>query len=1210
MKSNLTLIQPIEYNNLFSSYHNDVKTTKNKNYNLPKITKLFSSTNSNQDKSFNNFKIKLKPNKLSNVINENKNYAYPLLNMSINNRTMTKTTTNLESITYNIDKLYNTNNNSSLNKKFNNERNDNIHKLKMVYFNLFNIKTGKNNHPIINLDSFFNSIDDFELENNEEDKKLSKKLNEINNKSIIKIKSIFNETKFDKLNNDLESMNRIQQSKLYKFSEKLLNKYKYRNNISKDENNSPNKSKKKTNLISNNVFFDWILDNVKRKIELKNEYNQHLTTVWIQNLINDEIKELKNRFVDFRKSLNLSNYLEKEKKNYYSTNSKIINKKDDSYFTESTYRTNLNQSQRKSSMNNNSNIISNYNSSYDHDDIQKLNFIQNYTITEMNAGFDFFTSKLNKLKIIKPINTKNIIDFILKKNIKFNDISRKSNKNLNKINLKSSLIKSKNKKELNNEYKTENSSLIKNLYINNPRSNRIKNFKLNFPDDINSKISIINHELNSIINRISPVKKNVDIIEKINIIKKSNNDFVNNENVHDAENSFSSIKKAKSKYKERHSINYLPDHFSSFKELNVKLSINKINSRRILTPKKQYYAKRGSDTGKIPKFNEIIYKNIVKSLFKDGIYKSKNEESSDDSSNSEEDRYSSSETYESEDDDYNKDNNLNINEKKKRKTKIKIKKKKKNNRKINNNMTNENNVKDKKNKKSNKLKKKKKSSKEKISKKSKKEKTKKEKNEQEIMNKIEKNDLIKELNQKFFLKKGKRNRFTSEDINELKKLFTKKKNRKSELKTYIPRKSIIEDGKINVQIEEEDEPTIYSISNNSNEDEEINENLQIKNEVDIMNILLSNNESKNLFNLIFEFKKQLRKKDKNEEDKKIIKESKNHIKETVNKYFETLISKLPVNNIKYEGVHLNILNELELLQRYGLYTRKDLNKLVKKSLELRYDEEDKKPKRYSKFYYYDDYDDYFGDKSEKKQRIMKKSASTEVLSKKNKNKKFGNLIFDNLKTKFKQKKKKLIYNNSYLFKDNHSDYDEQNKFIIKKEIQEILNKEYNEMIKTKKEEIMKEKKRKNREFYLAKKVPFKKRTIRRNNIVRLTDELINDDLLNKNNIDKEALKRELEKEKERDKKIYEFFGKIQNLKKYKRNSLDEVKLNQFLDQQIEEKLKNKTHQRLYNFLEEFNLNRLRAKNINFSLNKRIGYVSPIIFTSPNENNSSGDYKKL
>ena len=42
-------------------------------------------------------------NKLSNVINDSKCSVYPLLNTSINNRTMTKTSTHLDSINYNLD---------------------------------------------------------------------------------------------------------------------------------------------------------------------------------------------------------------------------------------------------------------------------------------------------------------------------------------------------------------------------------------------------------------------------------------------------------------------------------------------------------------------------------------------------------------------------------------------------------------------------------------------------------------------------------------------------------------------------------------------------------------------------------------------------------------------------------------------------------------------------------------------------------------------------------------------------------------------------------------------------------------------------------------------------------------------------------------------------------------------------------------------------
>ena len=275
MKSNLILIQPTEYNNLFSSYHNDVNTNKTKNNNLPKITKLFTMTNSKQNKVYNNLKLKLKSNKFNNIINDSRHFQYPILNISINNKTMTKASTNLESASYNLDKFYNTNN-YNLIKKINNERKNNIQQLKMVYLDLFNFKSKASNDSLLNFDSFFNSIDNFEIMNNEEKEKLSQKLYEINNKSIIKIKNIFNETNFEKLNNDFRLINDIPQTQLNKFSKKLLNIYKDNNNLNIDANssfNSFNKSQEKHSFKTNNVFFDWILDNVKHKIELKNEYN-------------------------------------------------------------------------------------------------------------------------------------------------------------------------------------------------------------------------------------------------------------------------------------------------------------------------------------------------------------------------------------------------------------------------------------------------------------------------------------------------------------------------------------------------------------------------------------------------------------------------------------------------------------------------------------------------------------------------------------------------------------------------------------------------------------------------------------------------------------------------------------------------------------------------------------------------------------------------
>ena len=67
--------------------------------------------------------------------------------------------------------------------------------------------------------------------------------------------------------------------------------------------------------------------------------------------------------------------------------------------------------------------------------------------------------------------------------------------------------------------------------------------------------------------------------------------------------------------------------------------------------------------------------------------------------------------------------------------------------------------------------------------------------------------------------------------------------------------------------------------------------------------------------------------------------------------------------------------------------------------------------------------------------------------------------------------------------------------------------------------------------------------------------------------------------------------------------MNEANINAFIDQQIEENIKTKNHQRLYQFLEEFNLNRTRAKFNSDNNNKKIGFLSPIIFTSPNENST-------
>ena len=69
----------------------------------------------------------------------------------------------------------------------------------------------------------------------------------------------------------------------------------------------------------------------------------------------------------------------------------------------------------------------------------------------------------------------------------------------------------------------------------------------------------------------------------------------------------------------------------------------------------------------------------------------------------------------------------------------------------------------------------------------------------------------------------------------------------------------------------------------------------------------------------------------------------------------------------------------------------------------------------------------------------------------------------------------------------------------------------------------------------------------------------------------------------------------------------------FINQQIEQNKeipKEKNGGRLNIFLQDFHYNRFRAKYETDSKNKRFGYISPIIFTFPNETyNKNSIYMK-
>ena len=140
--------------------------------------------------------------------------------------------------------------------------------------------------------------------------------------------------------------------------------------------------------------------------------------------------------------------------------------------------------------------------------------------------------------------------------------------------------------------------------------------------------------------------------------------------------------------------------------------------------------------------------------------------------------------------------------------------------------------------------------------------------------------------------------------------------------------------------------------------------------------------------------------------------------------------------------------------------------------------------------------------------------------------------------------------------------------------------------------------RRKSEEYIKKE--YQKKKVNRN-FVKLKDELLDEEILLKNRRLYEESEEKLRKEEIRDKRIYDFFSKIQKLKNDKTNKNDEF--NSFIDEQIEKNKdipKGKDMGRLNYFLQEFNNNRIRAKYEMDLKNKRIGFISPIIFTSPNE----------
>ena len=444
------------------------------------------------------------------------------------------------------------------------------------------------------------------------------------------------------------------------------------------------------------------------------------------------------------------------------------------------------------------------------------------------------------------------------------------------------------------------------------------------------------------------------------------------------------------------------------------------------------------------------------------------------------------------------------------------------------------------------------------------------------------NEKIKEIKRNLVAKRHKTEKLKLSlfQINKLKKWVNRNPN-------YNKNNNDDENNNLNLHSNSNSLLSISSVD----EQEDLNENIKIKNEIDLLNNKLSNNEIFNLFNLIMELKKDLKEKNKTEEIKKEIKNKKIEIKNIIQIYFENLLSSLSIKEIKEDQKHLEIFEKLEILKKYCSFSSKELNDLEDKILDERNEE-------------VEEYVLGFKNQEEKKEKKNRKFSSIEPILTRKTIKKAKSINDNNFIFEFKRGKRKktnLIYNNLYLFKDNESD-DDNNKsnLLIKKEIQDILNTDYGNIPLKINDTTVLISRRRRKENTNTKRNYVK----RKNNrvLLKINDELLNEEILLKNKRLNEELEEEMKREKMRDKKIYEFFEKIQRLKKSMTTNNDD-ELNSFIDKQIEQNNeipKEKNGGRLNIFLQEFLSNRMRSK-LEFNIkNKRIGFLSPIIFTSPNE----------
>ena len=420
------LIQPKKYNGLFSTYHNPKKT---KNYlptipsNLQKeleITAYTSRTNTLTKNNFNN-RASFSSNTKSYIIKRNNDFYSSLMTHQNSQENLKKNEfLPFPSLTQQykiIDEK------SKTKKKF---------EIKKSNFNIIYLNLSNPANKLIQKEYSVEQIDKNEFVN--------KKIEEINNLKKQKIKEIFNKNEKTKIKKDLSSLNNIPIVILNLFAEDIYNNLNGKNNQGNQEklnSNNFNKSKKLNsikdstrNLLNldninktiykNNTFFQFILNNVKRKIEIINDSNKSISILYVMNLINNELSDLRK---------NIEDYLIENNQLTSNNVSKISNYE---ITPSNTFRFKTNNSKIKINENNSSgvlgNLIKNQIYSKKNDGSKKI-FFENNINNKKNKENTIFQNK----EIIFSINQKETKGKTDVKTIKKINIPKKI-KNLNNKN--------------------------------------------------------------------------------------------------------------------------------------------------------------------------------------------------------------------------------------------------------------------------------------------------------------------------------------------------------------------------------------------------------------------------------------------------------------------------------------------------------------------------------------------------------------------------------------------------------------------------------------------------------------------------------------------------------------------------------------------------------------------------------------------------------